>query len=241
MEKVFFELINNKKVFCILSEPDEDVDKKMVIISHGFRGSSLGPARQFVDFQKILNNAGFSVLRFDQPNGGNSEGDYLDVSFNEWVATTFYFTKKYLNKGYKIALLGQSMGGTVAGVVASKKELAGKVFCILLWVPGVYDPKYKIQREKIYEEAGQKYRGKFWLEAKEANFPECLYDYQGNIHLVYGEEDKFVTKKLRQKVVNVVKKKNQDSMILKGQDHSPWDFDFAQKVYKQELNILNKD
>lgn len=43
-------------------------------MSHGFRGSSDDPARQFVDFQRLLNKEGFSVLRFDQPNSGNSDG-----------------------------------------------------------------------------------------------------------------------------------------------------------------------
>lgn len=27
-------------------------------------------------------------------------------------------------------------------------------------------------------------------------------------------------------------------MILKNQDHSPWEYDFAQKVFEEELKIL---
>lgn len=95
-DKVFFEKINNKNVFCVLSESDNN-NKQIVIMSHGFRGSSIGPARTFVDFSRILNKEGISTLRFDQPNCGNSEGDFLDSSFNEWVNTTTYFAKKYLD------------------------------------------------------------------------------------------------------------------------------------------------
>jgi len=62
MEKVYFEEVNGKKIFCYFSDV-ETSDKKIVIMSHGFRGSSLGPARQFVDFQKLLNKEGYSVLR----------------------------------------------------------------------------------------------------------------------------------------------------------------------------------
>src|SRR3989344_3999356 len=92
-DKVYFEEVNGKKIFCVLSESELN-QKKIVIMSHGFRGSSTGPARTFVDFQRLLNKEGFSVLRFDQPNSGNSEGDYLETSYNEWVDTVVYFAKK---------------------------------------------------------------------------------------------------------------------------------------------------
>lgn len=238
MEEIFFEKVNNKKIFCFFSKPEKPTDKKVVIMSHGFRGDSLGPARTFRDFSQLLINAGFSVLRFDQPNSGNSEGDYLDSSFNEWVETTSYFVRKFLKKGYKVSLLGQSMGATASGVVASKKEFRKKIKNILLWVPGVADPRYKIQASKIYEEAGQKYRGSFWLEAAGTDFPNCLNEYEGKIHLVYGDEDKYVRKELRENVIKVIEHKKQEHMILKNQDHSPWEFDIAQDVYTQELLFL---
>jgi len=111
MKKVGFEKIKGKDVFNIFTEPEKKTSK-LIVMSHGFRGTSIGPARSFVDFETELLKEGFSVLRFDQPNGGNSEGKYVESSFNEWVNTTTYFAKKYLTKGYKISLLGQSMGAT---------------------------------------------------------------------------------------------------------------------------------
>lgn len=239
MENVFFEKINNKKIFCYLSEPNPS-QKKMVIMSHGFRGSSDGPARQFVDFQRLLNKEGFSVLRFDQPNSGNSDGDYLDVSYGEWVNTTVYFAKKHLYLGYKVALMGQSMGAAVSIVATSRPELKDKIPCILLWVPGVNDGDFNGDYDQIFEEAGQKYKGRFWKEARKANSLKCLDDYKGGIHLVYGEKDRYVSKRLREKVIEIVRKKKQPYMILRGQDHSPWEYDLAQEVYRQELTKLKE-
>ena len=95
MNTMYSEIINGKKIVCYLSEP-ETSQHKIVIMSHGFRSSSLGPARSFVDFSRILVERGFSVLRFDQPNSGNSDGDFLDSSFKEWVDTTTFLSKKYL-------------------------------------------------------------------------------------------------------------------------------------------------
>lgn len=238
-EKVYFEKINGKQVFCDFSEP-ENSQKKIVIMSHGFRGSSVSSARTFVDFQRILNKVGFSVLRFDQPNSANSEGDYLETSYNEWVDTIIYFAKKYLDQGYKVALLGQSMGGTATVVATSRSELKDKIPCILLWVPGVNEGDFNGNAEEVFEEGGQKYKGKFWLEVRDADFFKCLNDYKGKIHLVYGENDRYMSQKLRDKVINVVNKKEQPVKILKGQDHSPWENDLCQGVYKEELEFLNR-
>ena len=239
MEKVFYEKINGKKIFCHFSDSSIS-SKNIIIMSHGFRGSSVGPARQFADFQKLLNKNGFSVLRFDQPNSGNSEGDYLDSSYDEWINTIVYFANEYLKKGYKVALLGQSMGGAATVIATSKLELKNKIPVILLWVPGVNEGDFKGKPEEIFEEAGQKYKGKFWLEARKADFFKCLDNYKGKIHLVYGENDKFISQKLRDKVVKVIKEKGEVVKILKGQDHSPWEFDRAQSVFTDELVMLKK-
>jgi len=235
---ISFEIINGKRIFNIMTEPDVST-KKIIIMSHGFRGASIGPSRTFVDFEKLLLKEGFAILRFDQPCGGNSEGDYIDSSFNEWVNTTTYFVEKYLKQEYQVALLGQSIGATTTMVVAGQKKLKNKIPCIILWVPDAKS-EVSVEASKVYEEGGQKYRGKFWLEAKKACFFDALKKYPGGIHLVYGENDKYISKKLRQQTINTVKIKNQPHMILPGQNHSPWDYDSLQKVYKEEIKFLKK-
>lgn len=233
-----FENINNKKVFQIFTEPDVS-QKKIVIMSHGFRSTSIGPARTFVNFEKLLLDKGFSVLRFDQPNSGNSEGDFINSSFKEWVDTTTYFAKKYLDKGYKITLLGQSMGATTTMAVTSRVEVKNKIPCIILWVP---DPEstFNGNPDNVLEEEGQKYKELFWKEAFETNFFKNLKEYTGGIHLVYGEHDKYVSKELRDETIKQVQEKSQPLMILKGQDHSPWEYNLCNEVYKEELKFLDK-
>lgn len=241
METIFFETINNKRVFCYLSEPKlNSCQKKIVIMSHGFRGSNVGPARQFVDFQRILNKEGYFVLRFDQPNSANSDGDYVDSSFNEWINTIVYFAKKYIDQGYKASLLGQSMGATASIAATNNLYIKDKISCILLWVPGIDDAYFEGEYEKVLEEGGQKYIGKFWEEALQANTLNCLKKYKGGIHLVYGEKDRYISQKLRERFLEVVKKKGESYIVLKGQDHSPWEYNLVQKVYKEELAKLKE-
>jgi len=238
MKKTGFENINNINIFFVLNEPKSE-SKKIVIMSHGFRGSSVGPARTFVNFEKLINENDISTLRFDQPCSGNSDGEYIDSSFNEWIATTTFFASKYLNLGYQVILLGQSMGATATMAATAQKDIEGKIPCIILWVP---DPEIELAviPSDICEEAGEKYKGRFWEEAKESNFFGCLDKYTEGIHLVYGENDKYVAKELRDQVIEKVKAKNQPFMILKGQDHSPWAYDLAQNVFEQELEFIKK-
>jgi len=235
-EKVWFEIINNKQVFCILSKP-ENSQNKMVIMSHGFRGSNIGPARTFVDFGRILTENGFSVLRFDQPNSANSEGNYIDSSFREWVKTIAYFGNKYIDMGNEIILLGQSMGATATMIATNEPELKDKVEKLILWVP---DPETDFIESHIDvgEEGGQLYRNLFWKEASTMDFFGCLDKYNGKIHLVYGEDDKYVSKELREQTLNEVTKKGGKIMVLEGQNHSSWEFEQTQKVFQEELTFI---
>lgn len=235
-EKVWHEVINSKKVFCILSEPKNN-QKKMVIMSHGFRGTSEGPARTFVDFGRLLMENGFSIFRFDQPNSGNSEGDYINSSFREWVETIAYFANKFTEEGYEVSLLGQSMGASATMIATNQPQIKNKIKKIILWVP---DPETDFigNPSDILEEGGQLYKNNFWQETKDMDFFGCLDKYQGKIHLVYGESDKYVSNELKDETVKRVSLKNGKVLILDGQDHSSWEHKQAQKVYKEELAFL---
>ncbi len=240
MKKTFLQdKIKGKNIFSILTEPKK-TQKKLVIMSHGFRGTSVGPARSFVNFTKVLVENGFSTLRFDQPNSGNSDGDFLEVSFKEWVETITYLAQKYIKSGYSVALLGQSMGATASMIASGAPGLKSKIPCVLLWVP---DPESDfVDKGDIYaEEGGEKYPMSFWKEASELDFFSCLDKYSGRVHLVYGEFDRYVSESLRKKTIKKVKGKGDIVMSLEGQDHSPWEFELSQKVYDAEITFLKEN
>jgi pimeloyl-ACP methyl ester carboxylesterase len=96
----------------VLTEPD---------IPQGKMVQSTGPARAFVDFERLLLEDGFSCLRFDQPSSGNSEGDFVDSFFSAWVETLTGLARRQLDAGNGVALLGQSMGGTATMIAASQQ------------------------------------------------------------------------------------------------------------------------
>lgn len=235
---VGYETVGENNIFYIHTGADTE-SRKMVIMLHGFRGSSVGPSRAFVDFERLLIDAGYDVLRFDQPCCGNSSGDFIDSSFNSWVSTTIYFIKKYLSAGYEIALLGQSMGATTAMVASVKEGIIERIRTIMLWVP---DPKSTFNNDPDveYEEGGQRYKGTFWLEARNAGFFDCLETYTGSLHLVYGESDKYIDAEMRNMVIKIAEQKGHLVSVLAGQDHSSWDYSVMQDLYQQEIGFLRE-
>ncbi len=236
MSVVTFEIINGKQVFVTRNQISS---RHLVIMSHGFRGTSTGPARSFVNFERLLAANGISTLRFDQPNCGNSEGDFLDASFAEWIGAIVSLAQQAVADGFQVILLGQSMGATASLVAASRPELKDQIPAVLLWVP---DPKLdpQVEASQVYEEAGEQYRGQFWIEAQAAGFMSRLDEYSGGIHLVYGEHDRYVTAAAKQQVMEKVTAKGQPVMVLANQDHSPWDFDSAQQVFQAELEFVKR-
>ena len=234
-DRVFFQRIRNHRIFCHFSEPPRPT-ARLIVMCHGFKGCSTGPARGFVNFSRILVQHGYSVLRFDQPNCGNSDGPFLDVSFNEWVETIIELTEKYSVRGYRITLLGESMGASAAIVAANNDRIRGKVSALLLWSP---DPvtNSSVDPTAIYEERAQKFRGRFWREAKEANILPCLRTFEGSIHLVHGEFDKVVGRDMS-KLVEVVRGRGGTVLALNNEGHSNWCEDTALMVYRQETEKL---
>lgn len=48
----------------------------------------------------------------------------------------------------------------------------------------------------------------------------------------------FISKELRDKVINAVKNNKQQCMILKGQGHMGWEYNVCEKVFKTELTFI---
>ena len=237
VDTVFFESIRSKNIFCYFSEPDKST-KKLIIMCHGFKGTSTGPARDFVSFSRLLVEHGFSVLRFDQPNCGNSDGPFVEVSFNEWVGTIVELVERYLKGGYTIGLLGESMGASAAMVASSQDQIRRRVSSVFLWSP---DPMTNFDGDPavVYEESGQKYPGQFWQEAKEADVLGSLQAFDGGIHLAYGSNDDVVGREM-DRVVDAVRERQGTLLKLDGEGHSGWSEDTARMVFAREFELLRE-
>jgi len=58
----------------------------------------------------------------DQPNSGNSGGNFINSSFNEWVKTIVHFARKYLDEGYEIVLLVKAWSNSNRNCIGLKRN-----------------------------------------------------------------------------------------------------------------------
>ncbi|WP_298805402.1 alpha/beta fold hydrolase [uncultured Pseudokineococcus sp.] len=161
----------------------------VVLFCHGFLGSSTGPQRAFVRAARRLAEHGVSSVRFDQYGSGGSAGEHEESSFTDWCATTAALLDAELERGRRVVLFGQSMGASAAIVVASwQRALQG----LVAWVPDPNTDPLDVGPDDVLEEAGQLVRGRYWLEAREADVAACLRRVACPAYIVQGTGDALV-------------------------------------------------
>jgi len=231
MEIIKFIEINNKKIATVINDAGS---KNIVILCHGFRSTKIGPNRFFVKVARELEKQKISSLRFDQYGSGDSEGDFIDSRFNDWVKTTEEIINDYLSKGYKVSLLGQSMGGSLVLVVAS--HLGDKLESVVAWVPDPSVDKLNVYG-KYMDEGGQRVDWDFWKQAHQANIVSCFKQITAPTYIVFCDKDEYVSAENQQALISVTQP-HQKIEILKGHTHSSWAYDQASKVIQNTIHFL---
>jgi len=233
METSYNKTINNHKIACVFTDAGK---KDIVIFCHGFRGSSVGPARSFVRFARKLSGLGISSLRFDQYGCGNSEGDFIDSSFNDWVETTSEVVRNYQKKGYRVALFGQSMGGSTAIIVGA---MSADVASVVAWVPAVQAKTFKPPKSGLFEEGGQIVKSEFWQESHDIQIINYLKKLELPLYIVQCSEDEYITKQ-DHKAINENVKGHHKIEMYKGYSHSSWSYKETNQIINKSVDFIAK-
>ena len=200
----------------------------LVIIMHG-----LGSDKDNMLFTALadsLQESGIASLRFDFNSHGKSEGNIIDMDFNNLQADA----EKVLNYARKldfvsnISLAGHSMGGVIASMLAGR-EGTNKIKSVVLFAPAVaiqddaqrgefsgfkFDPN---NIPATFEVMGHTMGGKWLKTAQTLNILETAKGYQGKLYVIHGTEDQFepyVTSSLYLR-----DNPNGKIVLLKGFDH----------------------
>ena len=200
----------------------------LVILMHG-----LGSDKDNMLFAALadsLQENGIASLRFDFNSHGKSEGNIVDMDFNNLQADA----EKVLNYARKldfvssISLAGHSMGGVIASMVAGR-EGTNKIKSVVLFAPAVaiqddaqrgefsgfkFDPN---NIPATFEVMGHTMGGKWLKTAQTLNILETAKGYQGKLYVIHGTEDQFepyVTSSLYLR-----DNPNGKIVLLKGFDH----------------------
>ena len=121
------------------------------------RNSELLGHKPFLVIADYLTRQGLAVLRVDDRGTADSEGEYKETDLDGFVRDTEYAvqylkTRKEINQS-QIGLIGHSLGGIIAPMIASKSQDIG--FVIMLAGPGMRGDKLMLlQKEKIERQMG---------------------------------------------------------------------------------------
>lgn len=179
-----------------LNQPTEH-NGDVVIMYHGFTGNKTEHACHFRNLSRLLADINISSLRMDFSGNGESDGEFKDFTFDtmmEEANLIFDFVKEQ-KETKRIIVLGFSMGGAVAAMIASKRY--DEISKMVLWSPaGNILEKIKTifeNGEKL--ENGNVQMGTFEL-SKEMYESVSHYDtftgienYKNPVLLIHGKKD----------------------------------------------------
>ena len=175
----------------------------LVVLMHGFMANKkLEPLKSIA---QALEEAGIATLRFDFDGHGRSDGKFSQMT----VLTEIDDAKAVLAYVYglgfvdRVALLGHSQGGVVAGMVAAT-EPAGRIACLVQLAPAAvlrddalngvlmgkhYDPKNPPACLRVFfHKVGRDY----FTVAQTLPIFETSAAYKGPVCLIHGKDDKVV-------------------------------------------------
>lgn len=196
----------NGRLSYILQLPkglDVSRDKcPLVIVMHGVMSHKSVPPMPRI--ARKLVRGGFAVLRFDFNAQGKSEGDVLKCTIPTEIADAraileYVRTLPFVSK---VALLGHSQGGVVAGMLAG--ELAGEGLApdaLVLMAPGAVLKDYALEGKFLGVECDPvnppeyvevywyKFSREYILSAQTLPIYEQSALYEGPVCLIHGTDD----------------------------------------------------
>ncbi|MBL1280740.1 MAG: alpha/beta hydrolase [Fluviicola sp.] len=215
------------KLAGTLTYPSEGTNFPAVVLISGSgaqdRNSELLLHKPFLVIADFLTKNGVAVLRVDDRGKGESEGDYSLASLNDFVedtkaALTYLRTRNEVDTS-KIGLIGHSLGGVVARIIASEDKALD--FIILLAGTGMRgDQLMLLQKKKIEQQMGMS------EEAVESGQQNIAPAYE--IILEAKEYSSKTEKKLKKHFSEVFENQLTDEMIagIAKQLNYHWLFDF---------------
>lgn len=176
-----------------------------VVLYHGFTGQKTEKNFLFVRLSRALSPLGFVCVRFDFSGSGESDGDFAEMTFSGEVAEAKQILAYTLGLPFvdhtRVSLVGLSMGGAIASIVAGDEP--EKVKALVLWAPAGNMPELMKametpERLADLEKYGRIDIGGLWLGrsflADLAGWD--IYDraagFRGPVLIIHGDADAVV-------------------------------------------------
>ena len=249
---------NDEQIIGILHVPDglkKGERAPAIVMFHGFTGHKSEAHRLFVQVARALCNAGYVVLRFDFRGSGDSDGEFEDMTVpgevSDAVRSIDFISDLDVVNPEKIGVIGLSMGGRVAAILASKDERVKFV--------ALYSAALAPLKEKFLGDLGKKsleklergeavhigngwYLKKAFFETVDSPVPlEVLDRIKVPVLIIHGDSDKVVPLDGAEKGYEMLKSLNSKNelYIVKGGDHVFTRKEHTQEVIEKTLDWLS--
>jgi len=249
---------NGEQIIGILHVPNslkKGERAPAIAMFHGFTGHKSEAHRFFIHVARALCNAGYVVLRFDFRGSGDSDGEFEDMTVpgevSDAVRAIDFLSSLDVVNPEKIGIIGLSMGGRVAAILASKDR---RVKFIVLYSAALAPLKERFLRDLEKEsleklEKGEAvhigngwYLKKSFFETVDSPVPlEVLDKIEVPVLIIHGDSDKVVPLDGAQKGYEILKNLNDKNelYIIKGGDHVFTRKEHTQEVIEKTLNWLS--
>ena len=227
-----------------------------IVMFHGFTGNKTEAHRLFVQVARSLCKSGFTVLRFDFRGSGDSDGEFEDTTLPGEVsdaeaALAFLMRQRSVDRG-RVGVIGLSMGGRVATILASKDE---RVKFAILYSAALSPlrekflsqmDKSKLERLNLgeaVEVSNGWYLKKDFFDTIDYVIP---FEVMGGIKIpmliVHGDRDFVVPLEEAEKGYSIIKGLNDKNelYIVEGGDHTFSKKEHTLKVIDKTLNWLKR-
>lgn len=230
-----------------LTEPNGP-RKELVVMFHGFTGHKNENGFMFKQFSKLFVEYGIASLRFDFMCSGDSDGEFEDMSFLTEIADGKQIIEYAyeLNNNQPVVLLGFSMGGAVAGIVASEyKKYIKKL--VLLAPAGCMDEhatvRYNVHKDNVPEDFRVDLGGFCLGKALPLSFQNLTpYDgvekFDNPVLICHGEEDAVVPIEYGRKYQSLYK--DCEFHGIKGAPHCFTKVEYRKEIQGHIINFLTK-
>ncbi|MCZ6623879.1 MAG: alpha/beta fold hydrolase [Deltaproteobacteria bacterium] len=198
-EQVSFPNGRGQTLKGVLHHPAGSESPAAVILCHGMESNK--ESGKLVSLSRMLTERGILALRFDFAYAGESSGKFEEITYSgevEDLQAAFKFMLRYQIR--KIAILGSSMGGTVALLFAAKE----KRVTTLVTIAAPLHPENITERLLTQEEVkqwrqegfatyhGRRINASFLDDLQQINIPEAAKKISCPVLVIHGDADETV-------------------------------------------------